>query len=866
MMTDEYVKSLYGKYEKKVAKKRRTELKSALISGCNDKFEAVNSLKMKELHPLRKTKGIIGFVSTFLGCLFLVMNLFVYSYGVPLYNNHGNIAGKVGTDFKDYAAKANSELETVVNCAVESGILSAYTEQADKAQAYLYQLDNHSYRSIADLQNKIDEVETAYSGYQTSFAAYQEKYDAKITAAYNFEVAKVQYAKEKETYDTVLSEYNEALLDFATEVKSGASDGIPEIVYADLKAKYDKAVVACDAEKAKYAEDELTQLKTEYETALTACNEAKEQRTQAQEQLAVAKEKNAADDAEVISTQAQLTAAKEAYNAQVDIGTYDISAYVKAVEDAQTAYDSALKNAQSVIDNEIQTAQTALDNAEKTLKDAELALKEAKAKISKVLAAEEAVAAAEEKVNKAKENFLSLSELEQAELIYEKSDKASKAELTAKKTKLAKAEAAVLPLTNAEKGSISANEQFDIEQTNLTETQRKLITDSDEIINLKKESFSTSDLFGKISSNYITTVESYLKLTEEKNDAKIVIDRFLEKNLSAFDTIISLLSEFVSYGYSLDMLEYDVENYTSSSYDKLSDVIETALSDFKAKYSVFSEAKASYSQVYLDFADGYKMLWDAYSKAKKVYEADQSDVNKAAADSAQSRLELAKKAYSGSLIQSVNGIVMARAEANAYLNKLMRYISVYQRIATEAKPVLNDVYVYTCELTGNYENEETINAVVDGKIYLNYILADESSLNAVLGNYNLPSRVESAEKFFANAEDCADYIKGMDFDNFTECDGLTDGNLSELDGAVEKVNSVFGSFDAVTNQLSSDSSSLFADSQSCKMSADIISLILMVYNIIMAVVLFGYGLYILLEYRRKAMEENYNNIINSIND
>jgi len=866
MMTDEYVESLYGKYEKKVSKKRRTELKSALISGRNDKFEALNALKMKELHPLRKTKGIIGFVSTLLGCLFLVMNLFVYSYGVPQYNNHGNIAGKIGTDFKHYAAKANSELEAVVNQALESGILSAYTEQADKTQAYLYQLDNNSYRGIAGLQNKIADVETAYTGYQTSFAAYQEKYDAKITAVYNFEVAKVQYAKEKQTYDTVLSEYNQALLAFATEVKNGASDGIPELVYADLKEQYDKAVTACEAEKAKYAEDKLSQLKTEYETALTACNEAKEQCTQAQNQLAAAKEKNAADDAEVISTQAQLLAAKEAYNAQVDIGTYDISAYVKAVEDAQTAYDSALRNAQSVIDNEIQTAQTALDNVEKAFKDAELALNEAKAKISKVLAAEEVVAAAEEKINEAKKNFLSLSELEQAKLIYEKSDEESKAKLTAVKTKFENAEAAVLPLINAEKGSISATEQFNASQINLTETQGKLITDSDEIINLKEESFSTSDLFGKISSNYITTVESYLKLTEEKDDAQIVIDRFLEKNLSAFDTVISLHSEFLGYGYSLDMLEYDVENYTSSSYDKLDDVIETALSDFKAKYSAFTEAKALYNQVYLGFVDDYTALWDAYGEAKKVYEADPGDVNKAAADSAQSRLELAKATYGGSLIQSVNGIVMARAEANAYLNRLMRYISVYQRIATEAKPVLNDVYVYACELTGNHENEETINAVVDGKLNLNYILVDESSLNAVLGNYDSTSYVESTKKFFANAEDCADYIKGIDFDNFVECEGLTDGNLSELDDAVEKVNSVFGSFDVVTNRLSSDSGSLFADSQSCKTSVDIISLIMMVYDIIMAVVLFGYGLYLLLEHRSKAMEENYNNIINTIND
>ncbi|MDE7167894.1 MAG: hypothetical protein K2O28_03480 [Clostridia bacterium] len=870
-MTNENVDILYNKLEKKVAKNKRADLKKALVSSNNEKFEKVNSLNMEALHPFGKPKGFIGWVATFLGWLFIVFNLLAYSFAVPTYQDNGSLAGKVGTDFKNFSSTANDGLTSTVNESILTGIRSAYDNDADGVQLILNKLDNSAYGNTKDVQDKLESLLKQYSEYQDNTKAFQEKYSAKLTAENALNAAKTKYATAKAKYEATLAELKSMLIAFSED--RGAFDGIPEIVYAEEQKKYDAAVASYNALIKDYTEEQKTELdanKAAYANALSEYEDASANYSEALN-------KKAEDNDSVKSAQATLIIAQQEYDEAIDVGTYDVSSYEQALKDAQTALVITKKEVQDLIDNEIKETKAALDNAEKVLNAAKAAIPDL------ILKADEAVAIAEKSLNDTKAAYqLLLDELNDAiaendsekvlkaklaiaEIVYEKTAATDKTSLTEKYNELKKDKEAIKPLTDAENSLNLAKEQLDSVQIALTASQNNVLSTVDEIVNLVNGNggFKSSDLFDKIITNYETTVESYLTLTESKEDAAIVIDRFLEKNLSAFDTTVSALTEFISYGYSLNVLEADLANFDALEYNSLSAKLDTALSEFKVKYALIADAQAAYEQVYGD----YKLAWDNYNKALKIYNADSSDENKVALDSEEINLEVEKSSYKFLLIEAVNNIALAKGEANAYLNRLSKYIAVYQRVAVETSSILNGSYVYITELSGNHvKDEKPLYFLDDGKMHLNYLVADTSTVNAVLGDYDLPGYVDNFKNYFASVDTCDEFIKGADFNSYTECSGLTDNDLSSLDGAVSKVNDLFNDFDSITKDLNTDSSSLFTYAKNCTLSSDMIFYIMMVFDIIVAVVLFGYWLLIMLLHRSEAMEKNYNGIIESLKD
>ncbi len=110
-MTNEHVEELYSKFEKGVAKKERAGLKTSLENCDNEKYENLKKLELKSKSPLKDIVGLIGWIATLFGCLFLIFNLVVYACIVPINADNTEFATKLGNDMTEYAQIAKYELD-----------------------------------------------------------------------------------------------------------------------------------------------------------------------------------------------------------------------------------------------------------------------------------------------------------------------------------------------------------------------------------------------------------------------------------------------------------------------------------------------------------------------------------------------------------------------------------------------------------------------------------------------------------------------------------------------------------------------------------------------------------------------------------
>lgn len=110
-MTNEHVEELYSKFEKGVAKNKRAELETSLKNCDNEKYETLTKLELKSKSPLKETVGLIGWVASLFGCLFLIFNLVIYACVVPMNTDKTKFATKLGNDMSAYAQIAKYELD-----------------------------------------------------------------------------------------------------------------------------------------------------------------------------------------------------------------------------------------------------------------------------------------------------------------------------------------------------------------------------------------------------------------------------------------------------------------------------------------------------------------------------------------------------------------------------------------------------------------------------------------------------------------------------------------------------------------------------------------------------------------------------------
>lgn len=249
-MTEKYVDELYGKFSKHIAKKRRIEFKSALEECGNGKYESLKEFEPKKKAPFSNITYLMAWVSTLLGCIFLVISLFVFSLIVPLTAENKQFAGKFGGDMKNYAELATNELET--------GYSEVAAEHLYENIITVYQATLNS--EYEQLDQNVKNFDEAYKNYNDSLKQFfeanegkvdnEDNEDNKATAEqqlidaeedFNSSVKSILVAKGIEVdFDAELSAYKTSLATYLEELKT-YDDAIENLKNEELeKEEYDK--------------------------------------------------------------------------------------------------------------------------------------------------------------------------------------------------------------------------------------------------------------------------------------------------------------------------------------------------------------------------------------------------------------------------------------------------------------------------------------------------------------------------------------------------------------------------------------------------------------------------------------------------
>ncbi|MDE5667745.1 MAG: hypothetical protein K2I29_05840, partial [Clostridia bacterium] len=119
-----------------------------------------------------KTESLLGWVSALFGCIFLILNLIVFSCVVPLNRNYKEFAVKFGTEITNFAAVADYELN------------AAYFEEAS-IWLVNHILNPDDYVPLNDGLNGFTDAHKAYtdaldSAYKTYSKATAEEKDAAL--------------------------------------------------------------------------------------------------------------------------------------------------------------------------------------------------------------------------------------------------------------------------------------------------------------------------------------------------------------------------------------------------------------------------------------------------------------------------------------------------------------------------------------------------------------------------------------------------------------------------------------------------------------------------------------------------------------
>ncbi|MDE7082741.1 MAG: hypothetical protein K2O89_03450 [Clostridia bacterium] len=170
-MTNEHVEELYGKFGKSVAKNKREDLKASLKDCDNEKFEELKKFEPKCKNPLHETVGIISWVATLIGFLFIVINLIIYAYVVPVNADKTEFATKLSADMTDYAKVAAYELN------------DAYSQEASiwsTEQILGFVSPEYTFETLSD---ELAEFEKIYADFKTALKSATDAYNKAIEEA-----------------------------------------------------------------------------------------------------------------------------------------------------------------------------------------------------------------------------------------------------------------------------------------------------------------------------------------------------------------------------------------------------------------------------------------------------------------------------------------------------------------------------------------------------------------------------------------------------------------------------------------------------------------------------------------------------------
>lgn len=139
---------LYNKLKKKIPKGKRAELKSSLNCLAEHKLQALKEFRGEKKGFFSNLNGALGWLSSLIGFVCLIVNLLVFAWLVPLFNTYMQISGNIADDILKY---------------------SSY---------------------IVEISDLLDRDYTALSDYRSGYDALQSKYYASVE---EYEAAVAEY-------------------------------------------------------------------------------------------------------------------------------------------------------------------------------------------------------------------------------------------------------------------------------------------------------------------------------------------------------------------------------------------------------------------------------------------------------------------------------------------------------------------------------------------------------------------------------------------------------------------------------------------------------------------------------------------------
>ena len=258
-MNEKHVDELYSKYAESVPKKRRGALKESLIAADDSKYDDVLNTALPSKKSVKSFSWRIILIATVLGVFFIIFNLVAFMCINPLYAAYGGYAAKINDDLNVYLAQMDDKSDGTQNGTGEEDDASAGGKSSTEnwqISDRLFVSDSYNAKfsayetALNNLSAIRDELETEYEKYSADAVFTGNKTENYLNVKVELAKLKVpeegtaDYAEQKKAYDATKAELEKKIADY--ESRSAALQSQYEKVKSKTE-EYRTAAPICEA-------------------------------------------------------------------------------------------------------------------------------------------------------------------------------------------------------------------------------------------------------------------------------------------------------------------------------------------------------------------------------------------------------------------------------------------------------------------------------------------------------------------------------------------------------------------------------------------------------------------------------------------